>query len=777
MAPPEVEAKKSEEPILIVDRAGLIGERLAIKVKDEAPTVLVSEKIAKHEDIIHVPYDKKFPQIPDNAYSHIFVIDDGSKATREALSSFLEKAENDNSIFLFATDMREINEKLIGDLTGYYQKAKIVFFGDVFGAPSALNKSSYVNKFIAQARLKNKILVPEESTAVSYPIYFDDLIDGLLEVVFGQDLNTRVFYAFPKYPPTLLTLARMIQKSNPHVTLDFTKEKVDELFNIPEDGRYILGEKYPLEERIKKLEIAERPFIERDEEIQEEVAEKNFPSLPKWGIFGILILALLPVISTLFFSFLGNVSSKSLEFYLDRGDLDNAQKSSFFAKTYFDLAKKTGSMIPFLLLGFDGNHNRATGASFVIDGLVSYDFSKVQQGITYLQKEKTDFPMLGFTSSTINIWEDLLGFKNKRKYLLLILDKNQIRPTGGIIDSYALLTIDKGKSLVSEIKDAEGPDSKSRGIVEPSFPIRRYLGSNNLEFKDTGFDIDFPKSASNSALLLSVLEGEVVDGVIALDKSLFLKIEEELEKESSSYITLLRTIEEAINRKEILFAFNDSNIQNIFTANSWSSSLWDTRVEEETVVNDFLGVVEANLGNKINANVSRTVSQNVNLAEDGTVSAEVKINYKNNAKEVYKNYLKIVLPLGSEILEVRLNERAMDTISPIKNPAVYEDEDFESPEELELDQTSENGKTIYGVYLEIGAGAAEEVSISYVYPKEIDLNTHLSYNNKVFKQPYLESIYKFSISYPQSFKVTKGSAKFEKELKGDETILVELSRI
>lgn len=781
MTAPEIIVKKSDEPILIVDREGLIGEKLAARVKDEAPTVLVSEKAPKHEDVIHIAYEKKFPQIPDNTYSHIFVIDDGSPVTRESLASFLEKAQNDNSFFLFATSYKEINEKLIEDLTGYYQKARILFFGDVFGADRAVGeaKASFVNKFIAQARLKNKILVPGEGTTVSYPVFFEDLIDSLLEVMFGQG-DDRVFYAFPKYPPTLLSLARMIQKSNPHVSLDFTKDKAGEALEIPPRGKYVLGESYNLETRIKKLEINEKPYIERDEELEEEVKEeKKGRFVPKLLLFGVFTLLLLPILSTLLFSFLGGVSAKGLEFYIGRGDLEKAEKSSLFAKTYYGLGEKTASLIPFMdTTAFSKSYNTASGANAVINGFKALDFAQVKNGLALLQREKTDFPMLPFATSTVSVWEELLGFKETRKYLLLLQDKNEIRPTGGIIESYATVTLDKGKIVISDLVDAGEPDTKQKGVVEPPFPIRRYLDSDNLSFKDTNFNIDFPQSASSSAVLLSVLTEEKVDGVIALDKALFIKIEEELEKENKSYMNLLETVERAIERKEILFAFNDVNLQKIFIVNGWSSSLLDLRKGGDNKALDFLGVVESNLGkNKINGSVKRTVSQNVNLSEEGAMSVNLTITYKNDSKEGYKNYLRVILPGGSKISQVRVNDRARETISAIKNPDIYEDSDFEVPEELELDRIDQSGKSIYGLFFEIGPQATEEITLTYIHPSELDLSSHVAYDLKIFKQPYLDSLYKFSITFPESFKLTKGAAKFEKELSGDENILIDLSKI
>jgi hypothetical protein len=190
-----------------------------------------------------------------------------------------------------------------------------------------------------------------------------------------------------------------------------------------------------------------------------------------------------------------------------------------------------------------------------------------------------------------------------------------------------MLSLDKGNASVSKIIDANIPDAKAKGQIEPPFPIRRFLKSQNLLFKDTGFNIDFISSASSAATLFSVLEKEKVDGVIAFDKSLYEEIQTKWEK-GHSRLETLRKLESAIDNKQILFAFNDQNLQNIFTANNWSSSLWDARANGEEVINDFFGINEANLSkNKNSQLLKRKVTYDTKLAEDGKFTSVATLNY------------------------------------------------------------------------------------------------------------------------------------------------------
>src|SRR6185437_5025079 len=83
----------SKLPILIVDKKGIVGSALAKLLRDQFLTVVVTAvDVPKHANIIHVPYHKKIPMIPDNAYSHMFVIYNGESELLDMLSAFEEKA-------------------------------------------------------------------------------------------------------------------------------------------------------------------------------------------------------------------------------------------------------------------------------------------------------------------------------------------------------------------------------------------------------------------------------------------------------------------------------------------------------------------------------------------------------------------------------------------------------------------------------------------------------------------------------------------------------------
>ena len=87
----ETTEKKHEYPILIVDKLGILGEALAKEISSESLVIFVSSRKIENDNIIHIPYVKKIPTIPDNTYSHIFIIDEYGVISKEFISSFIKK--------------------------------------------------------------------------------------------------------------------------------------------------------------------------------------------------------------------------------------------------------------------------------------------------------------------------------------------------------------------------------------------------------------------------------------------------------------------------------------------------------------------------------------------------------------------------------------------------------------------------------------------------------------------------------------------------------------
>ena len=854
--------KKDENPILIVDRLGIIGDALLEQIKNESLVVFVSQKKpSSSANVVHIPFFKKNPTVPNNTYSHIFVVDDGTSATKDSLPSFIKKAQYDRAVFLFATHLLRINEQFVSEISASYQKAKIAVFGDIFCKNIIYDTKFVVNKFIYQAQNYNKIDVPGDGTNVSYPVFLGDVVEGIFEAVFGEEENGNLFYLFPKHGVTFISLAHMFQKANPALHIDFVKEKNPDLKNyvFSTEGVYLLGENYALEDRIKDIDIKEKKPLESVILKNNPYKEERNMALPfLWLIFCILFFLFLPLITTLGFSFMGLQSLKSTKSSLDKGDFVAAGKSIYFANNFFSFAQNALVILSSesqlfgkqdslnkLSADIETGKNVSTAGIYLLNasGSLTQAFSGnvksasnfidasnyLKNAIVILEKEKAQGenfsditqkidPLINFVSNTIDVWPDLLGFNSKKTYLVLFQNNMELRPGGGFIGSYGLLTLDKGKITDFSIHDIYDADGQLTGHVEPPFAIRRYLASTNLYMRDSNFDVDYINDAAAAARFLSLEKKQMVNGVIGVDISfvknilsamgqvyvpeynenvnadnLFQLTESHAEqsffpgstqkkdflrlllqgmenniatKKNISYLSMAQAVGDSIAQKHVLFAFDNSSIQNLFTVNGWSSSLWDDRKEDANLVNDYFGINEANLGiNKANYFIKRSVSQVVNIDDNGGVSSSITVAYKNtNVNGIwpggnYKNYLRFILPQGSQLTGVKINGQTQSTVDAIIDPQVYENKNFTPPSKLEIEKYDQNGKTIYGFLTNIPVNALQTITFNYTLSTQAQVSSSvLNYDLRIFKQPGTDEYpYDFSITYPTGFRVVSTS--------------------
>lgn len=883
--------KKPEESALIIDKVGVIGEALSKKLSHELLTVLVSRRLGllknQSENIILLPYKDRLPSIPDHPYSYIFVVDDKTRATRSLLPKFIEKAERDNSQFILLTHISEINQKSILPIlnslsTGKYGsgRVKALIYGDIFSRekPYDFAASEFVvNKFITQAQRFGLIEVEGNGLKKTYPVFLDDVLSGVLEVVFGESdrvLDSRdlpfVFFLFPKHPPTQISLAHMIQKANPSINVDFIKEKTKDQNNIvlPSVGKYLLNDNYQLNERIKKIFIGGKEGYFVDKDTQYFPIEKNSYNFLPLTIFLYLIFILfLPLLTTLFFSFLGFKILTVTKGEVDRGELINAEKLINFSRTYFNIAEKSSkpllieariigkedslkSMVKDIVVGED----TSIAGLYMIDGLKKYsgvftnqsknpnkDFldatTMLKSSILILQKIQAEDklllnvnkaikdiePVIKFASGATDILPSIFGFSGTKTYLILFQDNMELRPSGGVIGSYGLLTMDKGRVLDFSVHNTYDADSKLKGHVEPPYPIRRYLPTIHWYLRDSNFDIDFVKSASKSAFFLQVETGKKVDGVIGIDmsfvkgllsavgptylpnykktvdeknffelresnkegdfiKSVFSAIFLDLsstKKKKLPYLSLAKVVSDSLLQKHLLFAHSVSSIQDFFTVNNWSGSLWrapsgaplwDKRLETMEAINDFVGINEANLGgNKANYFVKRKVSKNIAIDNKGKISGELSIFYDNKdsvkgSERDYKNYLRIILQKDVELSSVIIDEEPQSIVKAITDPQVYEAKKFTSPIGLEVEKTEEENKTVYGFFVNIPAGELKTIKTRYTYSKKANLSaSSFFYNLYILKQPgAYEYPFDFSLSFPPGYRIIDGERFMEK---------------
>lgn len=871
---------KSAIPILIIDRLGLIGNPLALKLSKEFLTVYVGRKTLEQEEenkkIIHVPFARKFPMIPDNKYSHIVVVDEEG-IDLEFLPKVVDKAKDINSGFIFVQGLSSKGQYSIDKILRLYSSAKVVLYGDIFDNElihRGENFKSLVNKFIYQAQRFGKIQIAGEGLREAYPVFIKDVVDGLIDLIFGLHKNHSLFYIFPKHPPTELSLAHMIQKNNPEIMIDFIKHDPRKgSITFPQDGEYLLGDKYQLKSKIRNVDIKKNPPAggnKRDNE-DSEGKIKKLKKFPLFTIWMLIFLLLSPFVFTLIFSLLGLNTLYYAKGEIDKGNFANAKSSLRISNTFFFIGKEASKALHFQakILGRENNLKRLTadidlGHKISQSVLQAFDseiyFSKIFSGKSenpiddfakgennlksaiftlekvkaegkipapLLQKMEIIDPLIKLLSNTSDILPIAFGMEGPKTYLTLFQNNMELRPGGGFIDSYGILKINMGKITEFSIHDVYDADEQLRGHVEPPFAIRRHLPSEHWYLRDSNFDVDFARSASSSSNFLFVETGQKADGIIGIDvsfvknilhavgpvyvadykkmvdennilelaatqkkdflRSLYKATMAKVSGENVHYLLLAQAISDSLMQKHLIFSFNNK-IQNIFTVNGWSSSLWDERKEDEKSINDFLGISEANLGvNKVNYFIKRNLFQKVAIGEDGSISEEMTVSYKNDSTtEDYKSYLRVILPNHTALTEISINDILQAMIDAIKDPLIYEDKNFKAPIGLEIEKVIQDNKSIYGFIVTVPASEIVKVKLKYILTENVSGLDIFSYNLKLFKQPGVDSIpYSFLLTYPESFYVIKNSEGliagkekifYSEKVVGDKSLLVNFAR-
>lgn len=883
----------STAPILIVDKKGYLGELLCDSLVRDSLTIFVSSRRpswTKNEsnNLIYSPYLKKFPQIPENNYSYIFVIDDNSASLRESIPGFIQKARENKSPFVFITSLRSSPWDFIDKIIGEYKRTKIIVYGDIFNSNFSSSEKPLVDVLLYQARNKQIKIIGNGMKKI-FPVLFEDVIDEILKIALGSEETSKIFYIFPPHPQTFLSFSHILQKMDPEIRIDFKEErkKQEEEIRVPDKGEYVLGDKYPIRDRIKELktEIEDVKY----NKITDGNRKKNRIALYFKVIFLFLfLLSVLPLISTLIFSFLGFLELQNINNMLDKGRFEKAYDSPSLSRNFFEAASATSKSLvselelikinrvlaPFLenintgkkiakginlvIFSSQGFRNIFSGSTAdpkkefldsstsLKEAIILFEEVYLENKISKEQKLKIENfnNLIEFASGIQAVVPDLLGIDGKRKYLILFQNNMELRPGGGFIGSYATLTLDKGKIIEFLINDVYDADGQLKGHVEPPYPIRRYLAKAHWYMRDSNFDVDFAESAYTVAFFLNAEMNEKVDGVIGIDvsfvknllsaigyvdvpeykeivnadnlylltqshseknffpsstqkkdflRSLAKAIQEKLGAQKDlPYLSIFKILIKSIEEKHVLFAHNNKNIQNLFTANRWSSSLWDSRAEGDGVVNDYIGISEANIGvNKANYFIERSLSYDASINEDGSVSSKATVVYKNNSVAWpggdYKNYLRFILPSGSSLSQVFIDGNPQKIGNAITDPLVYEQKNFVPPQFLEIEKTEEKGKTIYGFLAIIPAKTSKVISIDYELPKEYAVKQpFIKYSLKFFKQPGTEKYpFDFSLSYPSSYQITSsskelenkdGKAVFSEDLTVDKNLFLNLSQ-
>jgi hypothetical protein len=381
----------------------------------------------------------------------------------------------------------------------------------------------------------------------------------------------------------------------------------------------------------------------------------------------------------------------------------------------------------------------------------------------FLPKGKS---LLYLTKEGMTLLPSLLAKDSRKTYLLLLQNNMELRPTGGFIGSFGLLTFADGRFLDFGVLDVYAADGQLRGHVEPPPQLKEYLGEAGWYLRDSNWDPDFPTSARRAAWFLEKEMGRTVDGVLAinlnlaknllgalseaylpdyqekitaanlferaeyhaevgtfpgssqksdflgaLSNALFERIKIAGEKE---FFGIARGVYQSLEAGDLALYLNDQSAEEVIQKLGWAGEIGGNvkcQMSNVKCYEDYLMLVEANLGvNKANYFLNRKIDQKIELSSEGKVVHRLTILYQNTAATEawpagkYKNYLRIYAPPDALLQEFKIEGK-----------------------EAKVEIAREHEKSVFGSLVEVPIGEKRTVKITYELAETVPEGQRVSY--------------------------------------------------
>ena len=374
----------------------------------------------------------------------------------------------------------------------------------------------------------------------------------------------------------------------------------------------------------------------------------------------------------------------------------------------------------------------------------------------------------------------LLGDRYPHRYLILLQNNDEIRPTGGFIGSYIIMDMNDGYIEKMTVHDVYDLDGSYGGKIEPPAVIKDF--TQNLRLRDANYSPDFSFSAAKIKWIIQKEKGPGVDTVIAINQSLlkdFLEITGPVQVgnfgklNSENYNLLLSYIIEgkiwgakdpkhilkvfipsfkeailkeenigkitskiyrAVQQKDIMMWSGNADIQALFDAAGLSG-----RVTPNVDNEDYLSVIIFSLGGtKSEKFIDEVISHDTQIDELGNVTDEVTIKRTHTfTDEVYRSWKKILNSYGIK----EMKDPVIDILGRGNNDTtirVYVPEGstlIDASGTVETKYDGDLKKTYFWTKMNLKAGESKEITIKYKLPFVLQLNPIATYKLTVQKQP------------------------------------------
>lgn len=376
----------------------------------------------------------------------------------------------------------------------------------------------------------------------------------------------------------------------------------------------------------------------------------------------------------------------------------------------------------------------------------------------------------------------LLGDKYPHRYLILLQNNNEIRPSGGFIGSYAILDMDKGLIKKLDVQDVYDIDGSFKEVIEPPDYMKQF--TSNWRFRDSNYSADFPTTASKAKWFLTKEGGPMVDTVIAINQGLLqdmLEITGPIQVgnfgklNSENYNLLLSYVIEgkiwgpenpkhilkmfipafqkaimkeenlskvgsklykAIQQKHVMMYSADAEVEGLFDSLGVSGRMYQNKPDE-----DYLSVINFSAGGtKSDLFLEENITHDTYIDKNGNVTDEVTVKHVHQWNDaVYFQWKKILQGYGLN----QMPDQLIDILGRGRNKSlikVYVPEGSillnSTDPNLTLHYDKDVKKSYFLTSMEITAGKSGYLRFRYRLPFLLDLNKGAAnYKLIVDKQP------------------------------------------
>ncbi len=435
--------------------------------------------------------------------------------------------------------------------------------------------------------------------------------------------------------------------------------------------------------------------------------------------------------------------------------------------------------------------------------------SDFQSKLPIIIKSLDDF------NKSVPIILEALGKEHSQKYLLLFQNNHEMRASGGFIGTYGIIDVNEGKIDNIFIDGIYNPDGQLQEKVVPPRPIQKISAAWSMH--DSNWFADFPASAKKIAWFYEKTGGPTVDGVIAVTPNVIedllkitgpinmpeyeMVIDENNFRELTQYevevnynktfnrpkkiltdltpklmnkifnqeeiklLDLLDVFNKNFCQKHILIYSFDPKIESFILEKGWGGQVLETN-------KDYLNVINSNInGYKTDGVIGQKIQHRAEIQDDGSIIDTLTITRTHRGgnspydwyNKVNANYLRVFVPKGSELLEVK-GHTWEKYFLPMDYSNFSRDPDLEAIDktlkEDELTGThifEESGKTVFGNWVYVSPGETVIASYKYKLPFKLDFSRNVeSYGLLAQKQAGSWDVdFRSSFNIPQGWKIIK----------------------